>query len=218
MDLRTYHRMPTHMPLQAVGRWWGEGRSPLDVPLRYDAQSQDPSYNKTPVATSIGCHCTTHAWGGSHLRVLAHHTLPTSRQALHVWVPGGSCSGLLTLMQALLEPDLHPLVQRPKRGGPDRLPVSMLLPGGVPLGKAGFTLPHRAGSQGRGMPCVNRGPLPPLTVASVAPCLPGHRSASLGRGLSPAYDGIHASDRTSLNSCRTFCHASPASWLMNNCP
>ena len=60
--------------------------------------------------------------------------------------------------------------------------------------------------------------LPPLTVVSVAPCLPGHGPASLGRGLSPDYDGIHASDRTSLNSWRTFRHESPASWLMNNWP
>ncbi len=60
--------------------------------------------------------------------------------------------------------------------------------------------------------------LPPLTVVSVAPGLPGHGPASLGRGLSTGYDGIHASDRTSLNSCRTFRHESPASWLMNNWP
>src|SRR5262249_12708276 len=55
-------------------------------------------------------------------------------------------------------------------------------------------------------------------VCSVASCLPGHGLASLGHGISPAYDGIHASDRTSLNSCRTFRHESPASVLMNNWP
>jgi len=60
--------------------------------------------------------------------------------------------------------------------------------------------------------------LPPLTVVSVAPCLPGHGPASLGRAISPDYDGSHASDRTSLNSCRTFRHESPASWLRNNWP
>ena len=60
--------------------------------------------------------------------------------------------------------------------------------------------------------------LPPLTVVSVAPCLPGHGPASLGRRISPVYDGSHASDRTSLNSCRTFRPESPASVLMNNWP
>ena len=60
--------------------------------------------------------------------------------------------------------------------------------------------------------------LPRLTVVSLAPCLPGNGPAALGRGLSPGYDGIHASDRTSLNSWRTFRHASPASWLRNNWP
>jgi len=53
--------------------------------------------------------------------------------------------------------------------------------------------------------------LTPLTLVSVAPCLPGNGPTSLNHGISTGYDGIHASDRTSLNSCRTFRHESPAS-------
>src|SRR5262249_40927164 len=59
---------------------------------------------------------------------------------------------------------------------------------------------------------------PRTAPPSVASCLPGHGPASLGHGISTDYDGIHASDRTSLNSCRTFRHESPASWLMNTWP
>ena len=75
---------------------------------------------------------------------------------------------------------------------------------------APIVLPHRAGLRIE-VRLLYILALSPLTLVSVAPCLPGHGPASLGRGLSPGDDSIHASDRTSLNSCRTFRHASPAS-------